>query len=221
MGSPTVERCTQDASSCRSTFGCCVATLLGALAKLQCFSRQAYDSHKAAVSSQYVSNISRSFKQNLHVPGKSGPRTNARTSRQSEKSTQPHRGLGHAGPSYRAELAVTKQFQIFAIPCRCQKMHTDIPTDSPHTELYDLPNLLLFLREGYVLQASAVYFQPKGSTVGLASIKGLKRCSQLLSLTPKTSHSCLISVSSVQIREEEKITTPWVSCYGMCPADLL
>lgn len=129
-------------------------------------------------------------------------------------------GWGMQVPPYCAELAVTRQFQIFAIPCRCQKLHTDIPTDSPHTELSDLSNLL-FLREGYVLQTSAVYFQPKGSTVGLASIKGLKCCSQLLSLTPKTSQSCLISVSSVQICEKEKITTPWVSCYGMYPADLL
>ena len=90
--------------------------------------------------------------------------------------------------------------------------------ESPHIELSDLSNLLLFLGEGYVLQTSAVYFWPEGSTVGLASIKGLKHCSQLLSLTPKTSQSCLISVSSVQICKEEEITSPWVSCYGMWPS---
>lgn len=90
-------------------------------------------------------------------------------------------------------------------------------TESPHAERSDPSNLLLFLRGGYALQNSAVYW-PRGITAGLASVTGLKCCSQPLLLTLQTPQSCLISVSSIQIREEEEITVPWVPCYGTWPS---
>lgn len=80
---------------------------------------------------------------------------------------------------------------------------------------------LIFLTShfsGKVMSCRPLQYWPEGSTVGLASIKGLKRCSQLLSLTPKTFQSCSISVSSVQLCKEEEMMTPWVSWYGMWPS---